>query len=647
MTKIFALWLLLWGGLAFADVFVIDGQVSLPLASSGSVRITSGNGGPDSIEAIALYQGPFGSVTLVKPDGATSFYEATNHSDRARGNAFTSAYAAAESGDTLILSEGIFNAHDPAYSPAGKSHFLLNKTGLTIFGQGQPTAFDARMVFLATNNILQNLAFTNSFHDDVLVFYGNATSTHHYSAFRDIWIYANTGSAHAVEFSGSGLLIENVHSFVPPGGIGHPFVLKGVSNVVVRNCSSTGGQVANGLLIKTSTDGGFSGKNLVSDVLVDGFLSDGPGTALRIAPDDNQSLIQNVTIRNFFARNVSLSGLYMGATGSSLINNRMTNVVIDGITTLGPLTSGSIQIFASYGSFEVHNAYLSSVVSPVVLNATLPYPVYTLKSVYLSNRRVDDVTVWKRTSPDSSIGASTFSLAYLERLSLGLNATYVRTMFANTNALELTITWPSAYAVFTNNWIAGDPVWVASGTFGGVHRLKSWGQTWVTNTPVLHAGTGDYFAVVEYFGTNVGTAASLGVTRFGKVFADIPYQAAKLTYARPLLEVKTHYTQNFYNMRHFRSYVITLVYGAAGDVPTVYHNQLDAYTAAGGELTLFPRCHFYDDSKTNLYLSVFGDFTAITSLYGNAARFFDITTELKISGTSSFIDSVRLTDTRP
>ncbi|HMO51240.1 MAG TPA: hypothetical protein PKA21_08950 [Kiritimatiellia bacterium] len=641
MNKV--LFILLFTGLtATADVFVVDGNSSRQFTEggAGTVRFASDNGYQHRIDVLSLYQGATGSVKLIKPDGSARLFEPTNDTARARGDAFTSAYHAAASGDLLLLSEGQFNTHDPAFSPAGKSVFRITKPDLTIQGQGRKTVIDAKWVFLATNNTLQSFTLTNSFNDDVLIFQSNATNANHQSVFRDLSIYASTGSTHVVQFSGSGLVIENVHTYVPPSGVAHPFVLKGVSNVVVRNCSSTGNPNnagVNGLLIKAAEDGG---QRLVSDVLVDGFTINGAATGIRIAPDDSNTAIRNVRLRNVMAEGVPGAGLFVGATSGGYTNNVVTNLVVDGLTVRGP-ASDSLHIYACSGSFALRNADFETTASPSVLNAGYEYPVYSLFQVRLANRSLADGIHLRRTYPDGPVSSARYNVIHTGLLSLGLNSTSVRTLFGNTNTQELTIAWPFAFAVGTNYWKAGDPVWVATGTYAGVHRLKSWNQTFVTNQPVTHAGTGDYFVVTEYFGTNSGTAAS-SIVRFGKAFADVPYSATALTYARPLVELKAWYTENFYNLRHFRTYAVTVAYGAAGAPATLYHNQLDSYTAAGGELNLIPRVYAYDNTHTNLQFALFGDYTGVTALYGNSPRFYDVTVEMTVNGSSQFMDQLRV-----
>lgn len=232
---------------------------------------------------------------------------------------FASAYADASAGDTILLSSGTFDI--------GDTTFGFNKS-VNILGSGsESTTLKAngfRWLTTATNCALQGVGFTQDYNDVDDMFFFNTFETNVLDiVWDDVFIHQAGLGPHCLEVSGAGICLTNVRTFAENS---HAFVLKGCSNIVVRNCEATLGPDCSGygLYLKSHP----TQKGFLRDFLIDGFKANG---SLLAHVGMSNCLMENGQLYNLelIAPDMSYA-LHFGAAESGLTNNYINNIVLDG-----------------------------------------------------------------------------------------------------------------------------------------------------------------------------------------------------------------------------------------------------------------------------------------------------------------------------
>lgn len=414
---------------------------------------------------------------------------------------------------TIFLGNGTYTLGD------GSSYYFT-KPNVTIIGKGTGSVLSGNirfMINMATNCAFERLSLKPlvSTQDGFMMTGGTSANVVNFKMI-NVDIFDGADSAHCAEFTGNGLMLENVRTHALNG---HRFVLKGVSNAVVKNCSSTSiGAGTACLLIKGSTLKGDCGNITVNGFSAHG-LGNSLGTAVLIEAYD-ESKIDGVTVTDFNVECSPLNALvrvYGQNTGSLC-----TNIYVRGVRGLVATSAVSF----GNSSASVNNGDVYAKVSDVTFNAA-DYGVYLVGcdvgsvevsglTGIVSGRAINrhptaeglvfseygsKLIINDRYAPRKTLTALTIAetaqelniLKAVDDLSSGLANANKRVSGLGSGGKFTFIC--NGYSFYTDNVFAGDPVF-CTGT-GGVYSLESWGTIAADNDEVSGSLIGDFYFVLD------------------------------------------------------------------------------------------------------------------------------------------------------
>lgn len=426
------------------------------------------------------------------------------------GTAFNNALTAAGTGDTIRLGPG-------QYIVGAVS--LSNKTGVSIIGSGalgrsNLTATSGGTILAGSLSVaatstqwtikdltIRRYAVTDS--NNVFVVAGGTAAVHK-GLIRNVSVIepdSLKSGAHIFEVNGQDITIDNLHTYGPGSGGGHGFSVKCVQRIRITNCSSTGSGV-DGLLICADPTFGNS-----SDIFVDGFEAINPQANGCFINARDASTIDRLTIRNLFI-NGAPSGFSIGSSTGTATGNSITdahvqavgrNITGVGISFIDTASSNvSFDVDLEVGAAPIVNSFVDS-----GINATIHGRIVSTNygECFYDNMPLNSMYQCQFQSRFSPTRPT----------SLGVASGRLRALEATTTS-DLYVVVQATYELKTADMVAGDPVWIESGTAAGVHKYVSTGTVDTINVPITGAQVGDQYILL----TNA-TAYTAGTKTAGNV----------------------------------------------------------------------------------------------------------------------------------
>jgi hypothetical protein len=292
--------------------------------------------------------------------------------------AFTNAVIAASSGDTVYAGRGIWDVG------GGLS---LSKP-VNIIGAGGAVWDKNRQMFIGgtiiTNAIQFMPGYSNSIFENIAVehngwyaaiFWNVACSNVLNQRVKNVQAGQNirTASSHLVEISGAEINIDNLEMY---NGGGHGIIFKGCSNVVARSLYSWNcGDGLDGLLVKADAWGALGSKggiyNLSVDmVTIELFTPITPMAGIFIQCASTAATVNNVKISNVsITGDASMTNITTVITLLTTANCNFGNVLIDGVRCAVPALA------CIYDAAWPAGNYWNSFSNIVIQNVSLLYPM--------------------------------------------------------------------------------------------------------------------------------------------------------------------------------------------------------------------------------------------------------------------------------
>jgi len=396
------------------------------------------------------------------------------------GAAFTNAVASAAAGDGISIGPG---GDDP-----GSITYEWPTSGISVIGAGpDQTTLKANKFSFAntvTNLTLHGMTFTQpTGTGEDLMFWSHHATNYNGSVLKDLnLIGASTSADHCFEISGVDLYLENVAS---ESSNGHAFVLKGVSNAVVVNCESSGGNY-DGLLIKASTL-----KGDVSGVVVRGFKAH---ARVYLNAANSDTTVENVSISDVWFDSAN-GGVYLGDHSDGGSGNEIRDVAVDGL-------SGNVTGTAFYPAYV--DAFENVSLRNVSCRGTAVFSSASVSGI--TNLVIENSSVFGDDGREQRldyVGDKWFITkggCSLPSISNGVISNKIRA--AEVVSSNLYVVSQSDYPLIASVLSVGDPVWITGGDLQGVYRLTDWGTVTTNDVPATGALVGDFYAEMTVDVTN-------------------------------------------------------------------------------------------------------------------------------------------------
>lgn len=435
---------------------------------------------------------------------------------------FALAYAAASTGQTVLLSAGI---HD-----MGNTEFTFDKSVNVIGAGSEATALkynSSQWTDTAINCTLSGLEITHNpaTAADNLMFFSTAESDVLNISMNDVFFNAvDPTTVHCLECSGDGLRLNNVRTLHAgtTTNSGHSFVLKGAKNAVVNNCRSKGGGF-DGLLIKGESSKGpcsnISVNNFVAeggagvslglhvdiaegvtteDIYIDGFsyLYEGTPYMVAVRVADSGGTGNNLNFNNCYAKSCQFGYQFGNGDGDNIgivnanVTNSRTNTTNGAVLLMGG-ASGHIEVNGLSGTFggnvpygvSAYNSGLSASIGNV-----------SMKRADGAHYNLDQIELRSETSTSRpTVSKSTVNFP---PVATGVKQPKYR-VAEDGGASAIIVVNEDVITLFTDQLAVNDPIWIQGGSNPGVYKLLDFGTVDTVDVPLVGAVVGDTWVELD------------------------------------------------------------------------------------------------------------------------------------------------------
>lgn len=390
-------------------------------------------------------------------------------------DSFLDAYADAGSGDSIQLA--------PGTNDLGNLVFSFTKAGVAVIGRGSSVSVLKANGFTwnssAANCSIAGLTFTQGSEDSADLMISNCHQTNVMNTvFSDVRFESPSATtAHCFEITGTSLTLNNVHTKATAG---HSFVLKGVKNVSLENCSSQGGGY-NGLLVKASDQ-----KGDCEQIKINGFKTD---HRIYLEAFNSDTEIDGVSVRNAQINAPGEYAVLIGSEQAGLVNNNIKNVSFDAVSGEGE--SGVFIAWCNVAEGLVFKNFDMKITAPPFRETN----VLNGKDWQLENfHATDSADGYIYNMNGLSDSAANFENKYeatVSTFSTGVKSSHVRG--AKVDGATLTLATKAGFHLHETYATAGTPIRVTAGTWAGFYKLTDWGMVSTANDPVTNAVIGDHW----------------------------------------------------------------------------------------------------------------------------------------------------------